>query len=414
VLFFIYTWSAITFCVNYLKNHHYEYQQHDYWLLYTSTTLLSASGLAQAMIRNWEKSYWTKSRELCKRRRLSNSSLFETIPSLSDANEDSWNLPTSFIMQDSMRSNTTLCILWGIHEAVKNSSDSQKQFKISFEKSTNLSSITTFYSFNYFLIREHSGKTFRSLRKLEDLNMKTFLSSIHPENNKKTLNSIHKSEGRSGSLFIFTEDQNWVIKLIPKTELKFFKKVLSKAYLKHLNEYKNSFLSRIIGLFTLKIPGVTSLHVMISKCVIDEAVFKFYDLKGSTYHRNSIKQKSFKGPFKDVDLIQENRPFKITKKEEVLQQVFKDSRFLMSRNVMDYSLLVTLRPTCVPRSYCSEGDTWLQFHIIDFLGEFSLKRKAEYYMKKIKMGKNIEMCSVMNPKSYCFRFNKFINQTVFA
>ena len=154
-----------------------------------------------------------------------------------------------------------------------------------------------------------------------------------------------------------------------------------------------------------------------SKCLIDDQVVKFYDLKGSTYHRNSAHHEGFIGPFKDLDFLRENEKLvlKQEEKEKVLAQIEKDSRFLMKANIMDYSLLVVIRNKAESRDCSSDdGRLWFQFHIIDFLGEFSLKRKAEYYMKRIKMGKKIEMCSVMNPKSYCFRFNKFFNHSVFA
>ena len=423
VLLFIYTWSGINFCVEFINNYHYEYQQHNYWLLYTSTTLLSASGLAQAIIRNWEKSYWTRTQELCKRRFFHEEPDASSIITEFKQTNDTWNLPTSLIMQDSIRSNTTLCILWGLHEVLhkfnlkpnSNSNGQKSKLKIQFEKVSKMT-VIDFFSFNYFVVKAHSDKTFEEIRKIEEVNVEDLISSFHPGLNRKTLTSMHKAEGRSGSLFIYTEDKKWVLKMITRTEMKFLRGLLNE-YLSYIRENRFSMINRILGLYTVKIPGVSPLYLILSKCLIDEQVVKFYDLKGSTYHRNSGLNEGFIGPFKDLDFIRENQKFVLRKeeKEKVLAQIAKDSRFLMTANIMDYSLLVVIRNEAGGRSSASEdGRIWFQFHIIDFLGEFSLKRKAEYYMKRIKMGKKIEMCSVMNPKSYCFRFNKFFNHTVFA
>ena len=55
------------------------------------------------------------------------------------------------------------------------------------------------------------------------------------------------STGKSGSLFYFTEDKNYVIKEIPEVEFDKFKSIL-KSYYEHITRNKRTLVSQFYGL----------------------------------------------------------------------------------------------------------------------------------------------------------------------
>ena len=66
--------------------------------------------------------------------------------------------------------------------------------------------------------------------------------------------------------------------------------------------------SRILGLYTVKIHGVSPLYLIFSKCQIDEQVTRFYYLKGLTYNRKSGLNEGYL-TFKDLEFIRKNQNF---------------------------------------------------------------------------------------------------------
>ena len=110
--------------------------------------------------------------------------------------------------------------------------------------------VIDFFSFNYFIVKAHSHKTFEEIRKIEEIDVDDLISSFHPGLNRKTLTSIHSAGGRSGSLFIYTEDKKWVLKMITRTEMKFLRGLLNE-YLSYIGENKYSMINRILGLYTV-------------------------------------------------------------------------------------------------------------------------------------------------------------------
>ena len=425
VLSFMWTWSACNFVLDSYESYVNEFKRDKKWVLEISTVVITSSGFIQALMRNWEKAFWKKSKEMIKRRGLSKVSsclsneIYSSVIFSKDFRcvDDSWNVPTSFIMQESMKSNTTLCILMGIHEANRlqevNINDKCVSFKVDLRSSNFRLSITNFFSFPYFLIEVHRPDLFKKIRKLENFDLSETLNSVHPENNKLSLISIHQEQGGSGSLFIFTEDHKYVIKIITETERDFLLNKLLEKYCLYLEGNNKSIINKIFGIYTIKIPGLSPLHIMFSQSLITLQVEKFYDLKGSTFNRLAVKPDptSFKGPYKDSDFINENMKFILhpNVREEALTQILNDSKFLMSSGVMDYSLIVAIYKQEDLGLYPSPDlKTWYRLGIIDFLGEFSFKRKAEYYVKLIRHGKRIRMCSVMNTVSYYERFTSFV------
>lgn len=399
------------------------------YLIIISLILVSGSGALQALLRTWDSAFWTCSKTVFskKKNRVSIQSLICSPDVKDDKNsEDIWNIPISFLIQENLKFNTTLCILSGIYETIKKADFAYnvdfnpfdeakiiKKHKILFSgvQSNILKSQNSPCS--YFTTEEYSPVIFNRLRVLERITKENFLNSLNPEKNQKSIASLQLDKGGSGSAFIFTDDNSFAIKILKKSESIFLIENLLVHYLDHIEKNCMSLLNRIFGLYRIKIPGLAPLDVILTECLIKGDIDKYYDLKGSKHNRNAqtVDYLNFKGPFKDIDFIAENFRIRLEKidNDEIRENILKDFNLLLNHGIMDYSLIfVVLKSQSHKGFYDSGLDKWYRFGIIDFLGEYSFSRKAEYYLKKIKHGKNIKMCSVMKPLRYYQRILDFV------
>jgi hypothetical protein len=95
---------------------------------------------------------------------------------------------------------------------------------------------------------EYAPKVFKKIRKLENLTEDEFIESLNPFNNTK----IIKSQGKSDSFFISTDDSKLVLKTLKKEEFdNLFNKFLI-FYLQYLENHSNSLICRIYGIFSIK------------------------------------------------------------------------------------------------------------------------------------------------------------------
>lgn len=407
----------------------------DYFIL-TNLVVVSSSGAVQALLRNWEPAFWNCSKSLCRKRRktyLYQSSLISSHSSstLQDSKlyGDMWNMPMSFIIQENMKSNTTLCILSGVIEAIKVSDPFQssefptnletrpkKSHKIWFSQLKKKYPALKFFNHPYFIVEEYCPQVFQRLRLLEH-SIEYYLKSLNPSNNEKNLFSPNTEEGGSGSLIIFTDDNQLVLKVIQESERKSLISGFLVDYLNHIELNCSSLLNRIFGVFTVKIPGLAPLEIILSEGLNNGELIKFYDLKGSTVHRGgeTTKQENFKGPLKDNDFISEKEELHmdIESVAHLTFSLMNDFKFLLQHEIMDYSVMISIfKDNTYKGIHDTVQNRWYRFGIIDFLDKYSFKRKAEYYLKKLRYGKKIKLCSVMKPIDYYERMIRFLFKKV--
>ena len=333
-------------------------------------------------------------------------------------------------MQEKLKSNTTLCILSGIFEVIKDSDYYKLNFspvteakivktrKILFSKVTYKIPGLNLGTHPFFIVKEYAPMIFQRLRLLEGPTKESFLQSLDVINNQKALFSLHIEQGGSGSMFIFTEDNHLVIKILQKSERNFFIKTLLQDYLDHIEKNCKSLLNRVYGVYTIKIPGLSPLDLILTQSLLKGDELKYYDIKGSSYNRitDTLEQLNFKGPYKDTDFISSDERLFLYNfdRAELRENILKDFKLLLDHGIMDYSLIVAIFIHKSDKCYYDEyKNRWYRFGVIDFLGEYSFKRKAEYYIKKLRHGKNIKLCSVMKPQSYYKRILEFLFTKVF-
>ncbi|KAG9309979.1 hypothetical protein JVU11DRAFT_10013 [Chiua virens] len=154
------------------------------------------------------------------------------------------------------------------------------------------------------------------------------------------------SPGKSGSFFYFSRDYRFIIKTIRHSEHKFLLSILKKYYA-HVKSNPHTLLSRFYGLHRVKLPRGRKIHFVIMNNLFapHKDIHETYDLKGSTVGREYPEEKAKKNPravLKDLNWIKREKMLEFGPEKRALltEQLRRDSEFLRTVHVMDYSLLV--------------------------------------------------------------------------
>ena len=194
-------------------------------------------------------------------------------------------------------------------------------------------------------IIEYAPKCFAYLRNLENINIDDMITSFLPKNNKS---GIKKSAGKSGSFFISTDDQQYMIKTLKLDEFELIRKSFLEKYIEYITENQKSLLSRIYGIYNMIQYNGNDFYIIVMRNVIGnlkENIVAKFDLKGSTTNRElkgidmtKIDNDVMKDiNFNDIEfaIMLSNRNIKL-----IRDITTKDSLFLAGLGLMDYSLFV--------------------------------------------------------------------------
>ena len=87
----------------------------------------------------------------------------------------------------------------------------------------------------------YAPKSFAYLRQVEKINIDEMIESFLPKNNRK---GLKRSQGKSGSFFISTDDNKYMIKSLKSDEIDLIRNGFLNKYIKHIDETKNKSLLR--------------------------------------------------------------------------------------------------------------------------------------------------------------------------
>ncbi|KAK5583743.1 hypothetical protein RB653_005342 [Dictyostelium firmibasis] len=210
-----------------------------------------------------------------------------------------------------------------------------------------------FQSLHYCLpvIEEHPNMTFKfkdycphAFSRLRDLFNIDSISYVHSI--CKPWNEV-VTPGKSGSIFFFTHDNQYVLKTIPKREAKLLRSLLPEYY-EHMKRNPNSLLTKFFGLHRVKPQNGRQVRFLVMKnlfCTPKEITQRF-DLKGSTVGRELSAEELKKTcpTFKDLDFRRLGKKIHLgpDRKKLFIHQLSEDCKFLVKLNIMDYSLLIGL------------------------------------------------------------------------
>jgi hypothetical protein len=193
---------------------------------------------------------------------------------------------------------------------------------------------------------EYAPKIFSYLRQLDKVPEDMIITSMLPMNNKS---GIKETEGKGGSFFINSDDYEFVMKTITEAEFKIMVKLLQNKMVDYFRTNNNSLICRIYGVYKISIQtGIIKndeIYFILMKNVIgsfyDNLLCK-YDLKGSRLNRKVQSENVDKDVLKDINFNEVEEIFLLNKDDakKLLDIVEKDSNFLCSSGIMDYSLLV--------------------------------------------------------------------------
>ena len=240
---------------------------------------------------------------------------------------------------------------------------------------------------------DYAPKVFSYLRKIENININKMIESFLPKNNSQ---GIKKSQGKSGSFFISTDDNKYMIKTLKSDELELLKHVFLKEYVKYIENNPNSLLCRLYGMYNIILGQGDEILVIVMRNVIgdfkDNTIVKF-DLKGSTYKRKSkFDMGNNNNVMKDLDFneFEKSIMLSLSSIERLRINSEKDSQFLCKSGLMDYSLFLVKLTLNKEEAKDTFGDNIIEKQNDDFIqitssnenNKKDLDRNSEYYKGK--------------------------------
>lgn len=308
------------------------------------------------------------------------------------SSDDAWNLPISVVVFSKLNLELAHCIIASLHGVF--AANGRKVKFVGFMENKYYSKVKTHRLLHYvretasiwgisdsklpeIVVEEIAPHVFDDIRAMSGVTDGDLLNSLEPLENKESMFKIDESAGKSGSFFLFTSDNKIAIKTIKTKERKAMKKIL-KHYHGHLSRYKNSMLCRILGLYTIKVPGVATLNIILMQNILyDISPIRLFDIKGSTVGRTAYKDGKLNGPYKDLDFIKIGEILELSEEEKnrMKAAVLCDVHFLHTHKLMDYSLLLAIskfKEGCFYTHYHSIDQTLTYtMGIIDFLTEYN-------------------------------------------
>ncbi|KAK2188165.1 hypothetical protein NP493_142g01024 [Ridgeia piscesae] len=193
---------------------------------------------------------------------------------------------------------------------------------------------------SHFKFKEYCPIVFRNLRERFSIDGDSYMMSL-----SKDAPIDWDASGRSGSSFQLSYDKRFVIKTICSEEIAEMHRIL-KTYHQHVVErHGKTLLPHYLGMYRITVNDQETYKVVMKNiCSPKIPIHKKYDLKGSTVSRlASDKERAKDLPtYKDNDFLNDHVIIHIAPeaKRDILETLQGDVNFMLSLNLMDYSLLV--------------------------------------------------------------------------
>ena len=194
-------------------------------------------------------------------------------------------------------------------------------------------------------IVNYAPKSFAYLRQLEKIDIDEMIQSFLPKNNSQ---GLKRSQGKSGSFFISTDDNKYMVKSLKSDEVDLIRNGFLSKYIKHMEKTKNeSLLCRLYGMYNIMMARGQEFLIIVMRNVIgdfkDNTVVKF-DLKGSSYKRRESfdMDKIDSKVMKDLNFDELEKTIMLSEQSinKIRDIVERDSEFLRKSELMDYSLFL--------------------------------------------------------------------------
>ncbi|GMM39465.1 1-phosphatidylinositol-3-phosphate 5-kinase [Hanseniaspora uvarum] len=224
------------------------------------------------------------------------------------------------------------------------------------------------------------------------------------------------SGGKSGSVFLKTSDDRFVLKELSHSEIDAFVQ-FAPNYFKYMSEsiYQKlpTAIAKIVGFFQIQLRNNDTGKTVKFDCIITENLFygknnvRIFDLKGSMRNRHVQQTGKENEVLLDenmVEYIYESPIFVREYDKKLLRaSVWNDTLFLSKMNVMDYSLVIGI----------DNNNHKLIVGIIDCIRTFTWDKKLESWVKeKGLVGGGTKEPTVVTPKQYKNRFREAMERYI--
>jgi 1-phosphatidylinositol-4-phosphate 5-kinase len=231
------------------------------------------------------------------------------------------------------------------------------------------------------------------------------------------------SAGRSNSLFYYSFDKRFIVRTICRNEYCLLKEILP-SYFEYIQQNPHSYITRFYEFSKLRLMNggeIKKVYYVVMNNVFynTRSIHTCYDIKGSFYGRSS-QQKSADKPivYKDQDLLESGQQIRLRQPylNLILDQITRDSHFLSSIGLIDYSLILGVHNISseeegsVTRNELSSPDNKEIYYmgIIDILTRYNTFKKFEYAFKGGVFGYDQISCNP--PDKYQQRFIEFLHR----
>ena len=247
---------------------------------------------------------------------------------------------------------------------------------------------------------EYSPYVFSYLRQLDQVSNDMIISSMLPMNNK---NGIKETEGKGGAFFINSDDHEFILKTITEQEFKIMMRLLHNKMVEYFKLNQNSIICRIYGVYKIKIEtGLLQsdeIYFILMKNVVGSFIENLlckYDLKGSSLNRKVGYENIDKTVMKDLNFNEVEAVFLLNKEDskKLVNICEKDSKFLCSSGIMDYSLFVakiSLNNDEIKALFGSDHRKATEKQFLEMIGKARDTLKATLSSNEKELNENIEI-----------------------
>ena len=303
---------------------------------------------------------------------------------------------------------------------------SLQKYNISYDKfKLNDETLSHYLNIN---VIEYAPKIFAYLRNLEEINLEKMANSFLPKNNKK---GISKSQGKSGSFFISTDDNQYMVKTLRVDEFELIRSTFLNKYVEYLTKNKSSLLCRLYGMYNITTSQGDEILVIVMRNVIGDFknnIMAEYDLKGS--HKNrKIKFDDISQATVMKDINFDTTEYGIMINRDDIKRLRKltryDSIFLKQLELMDYSLFlvkITLSKEEVDDLFGEEVREKQERDYNDLMIKESLQpsmvlnengKSLNINLNEIDYAKEIKPKKSIRDRGKIFRHNKYYKQHIY-
>lgn len=226
------------------------------------------------------------------------------------------------------------------------------------------------------------------------------------------------SGGKSGSGFLKTLDDRFIIKELTRTELDAFIN-FAPSYFEYMAQAMfhdlPTTLAKVFGFYQIQVKGATagSKGYKMDVIIMENLFYKskttrIFDLKGSMRNRHVEQTGKENEVLLDENMIEYiyESPIHVREYDKKLLRasLWNDTLFLAKMNVMDYSLVIGI----------NNEDHTLTVGIIDFIRTFTWDKKLESWVKEkgLVSGGSTKMPTVITPKQYKTRFREAMERYI--